>query len=170
MRRLAALALACAVMPHGAAAREGDQIEAHAGDLTIIHLWSRDPDGFRQAWLGSTPPNLPTTSRTARNEQIQQFILYVNCKPDGAGKCRLRARVVITAPDGTPYGEPLEFMAMPALQPVGRDIIGLTPNGIALTVEDGEQLGEYRIDLAVTDETAGVTARSTVHIEVVEAQ
>jgi hypothetical protein len=170
MRRLAALALACAVLPQGAGAKDGDNIEARAGDLKILHLWSLDPEGFLQAWAGPTPPHLPTASRTARNQPIQQFILYGNCAVDRDGNCRLSARVDITAPDGTPYGEPLIFMAMPPAPPVPRDVIGLTPNGIGLTIEDGEQLGEYRIDLALTDENAGVTARSTVHIEVVEAE
>lgn len=170
MRRLAALTLACAVLPQGAVAKDGDTIEALAGDFRIMHLWSRDPQGFLQAWAGPTPPNLPTSSRTTRNQPIQQFILYGNCTLDEQGNCRLSARVDITAPDGKPYGQPLIFMAMPPGPPVPRDVYGLTPNGIGLTIEDGEQLGEYRIDLAVTDENAGVTARSTVHLEVEEAE
>jgi len=170
MRRLAALAFACVLLPLHAAAREGDNVEAAAGDLRIIHLWSNDPEGFLEAWSGPTPPNLPTTSRAIRNQPVQQFILYVNCTPNEAGNCLLTARATITAPDGTPYGEPMAFTALPASPPVPRNNIGLAPNSIGLRIEDGEQLGEYRIDLAVTDEHAGVTATSTVHLEAVEAE
>lgn len=170
MRRLAAVALACALVPHHAEAREGDNVEAAAGDLRIVHLWSNDPDGFLEAWGGPTPPNLPTSSQATRNQPIQQFILYANCTPDAAGNCLLTARVTITAPDGTPYGEPMAFTALPASPPAPRNNIALAPNSIGLRIEDGEQLGEYRIDLAVTDANAGVTATSTVHLVAVEAE
>lgn len=166
---LALLAFALA-LPQPAWAKEGDNVEAQAGDLRIIHLWSRDPEGFLKAWSQPTPPHLTTSSRTARNQPIQQFILYANCTPDKAGMCRLEARVDITAPDGTAYGKPMIFTALPATTPVPRNNIGLTPNGIGLRIEDGEQLGFYRVDLAVTDANAGVTAESTVHLEVVEKQ
>ena len=168
--RLAALALACAAMSSAAAAREGDNVEAQAGDLRIVHLWTTNPEGFMEAWSQPTPPTLQTSSRAARNQPIQQFILYANCTPDEAGNCLLTARVDITAPDGSRYGEPMEFPALPPMLPVPRGNIGMAPNAIGLVIEDGEQLGDYRIDLAVTDENAGVTARSTVHLEVVEAE
>lgn len=145
-------------------------MEAQAGELRIIHIWSTDPDGFMEAWNQPTPPNLQFSSRAERNQHIQQFILYANCAQDAAGNCALNARLDITAPDGTPYGEPIEFAAMPPTPPVPRNNIGMTPASIGLVVEDGEQLGTYRFDLAVTDENAGVTARSVLHIEVVEAQ
>lgn len=170
IRRLAALALACAALSSVAEAREGDNVEARAGDLRIIHLWTTDPEAFLEAWSQSTPPTLQTSSRTVRNQPIQQFILYANCTPDDAGNCLLTARVAITAPDGTAYGDPMEFPALPLMPRVPGNNIGLAPNSIGLVIEDGEQLGEYRIDLAVTDENAGVTATSTVYLEVVEAE
>ncbi len=168
-RALLASALLAAATIIPAQAREGDNVEATAGDLKIIHLWTKDPAGFIAAWQGSTPPNLPTSSRTQRNTAIQQFILFVNCTPDEAGNCRLEARVDITAPDGTPYGEPMVFEALPTTPAGPRDTILLAPASIGLKIEDGEQLGLYRITLAVTDGNAGTTATSLVHIEVVEA-
>lgn len=170
IRRLSALALLCAAFSPTAQAREGDNLQASAGDLRIIHLWTTDPDEFLEAWNQPTPPRLATSSRTTRNRPIQQFILYSNCTPDNAGNCLLTARVVVTAPDGTPYGEPMEFAALPSMPPVPRDNIGLAPNSIGLVIEDDEQLGEYRIELSVTDENAGVTATSTIHLEVVETE
>jgi hypothetical protein len=121
-----------------------------------------------QAWAGPTPPNLPTASRVERNQRITQAILYVNCTPDDAGACHLAATVTITAPDGTPYGDPISFDAVKGPNTVARNNIGLSPAGIGLTIEDGEQLGRYRIALAVTDRNTGRTATSIVHIEAVE--
>ena len=146
----------------------GDNVEASAGDLKIIHLWTTDHEAFMQAWAGPTPPKLPTASRVERNQRITQAILYVNCEPDAAGACHLAANVTITAPDGTPYGEPLVFDALKGPNTVPRGNIGLSPNSIGLTIEDGEQLGRYRVELAVTDVNAGRTATSIVHIEAVE--
>lgn len=151
------------------AAPERDNVEAAAGDLKIIHLWTADPAAFMEAWAGPTPPTLPTATRIERNQRLTQAILYVNCEPDAAGACHLAATVTITAPDGTPYGEPLVFDAFKGPSTVARGNIGLAPAGIGLTIEDGEQLGRYRVELAVTDVNTGRTATSVVHIEAVEA-
>jgi len=120
------------------------------------------------AWNGPTPPHLPTSTTVERNQCITQAILYVNCTRDEAGACHLTARITITAPDGTPYGEAFEFDALMGKVRTAPDAIGLAQAGIGLMVEDGEQLGRYRIALDVTDENAGVTATSIVHIKAVE--
>lgn len=111
---------------------------------------------------------MSTTTRTKRNQPIQQFILYANCTRNQAGQCHLTARVDITAPDGTPYGESLAFEALPLGTSAPPGAIGMAPNSIGLIVEDGEQLGIYRVKLAVTDEIGSVTATHTAEIEVSE--
>lgn len=143
--------------------------EGRAGDLQILQLWTRNPDAFLREWAKPTPPTLETASRTARNQAIQQFIIFSTCKPDTAGNCRLTARVEIVGPDGAPYGEPMAFTVwdnQPAPPP---QRLILSPNSIGLIVEDGEKLGTYQIRLAVTDAHAGVTAESLSAIEVREA-
>ena len=168
-----AIALAFALLgsvPASAQLPEADNVEATAGKLKVIHLWTKDPEAFLEAWNGPTPPTLPTSSTVQRNVPIQQFILYANCQTNDSGECLLSAKVDIIAPDGEPYGEPLIFAALPAIVPPPENNIGLAPNSIGLVIEDGEQLGSYRIHLAVTDEHAGVTANSVVSIEVTEAE
>ncbi len=146
-----------------------DNIEAAAGELRVIHLWSADPEAFMAAWAGPTPPNLPTSKQMERNQPIQQFVLYANCTRNAGGECHVTAKVRITAPDGSAYGDPLAFEVVkgPATVPPGN--IGMAAGGIGLRVEDGEQLGRYRVELVVTDHNAGVTATSVVHLEAVEA-
>lgn len=150
-------------------APERDNVEAAAGDLRIIHLWTAEPEAFMEAWMGPTPPTLPTTTRAIRNQRLTQAILFANCTPDDAGECHLAAKVTITAPDGSAYGDPISFDALKGPATHARNVIGLTHAGIGLTIEDGEQLGRYRIELAVTDVNTGRTATSVVHIEAVEA-
>ena len=154
--------------PSPSLAQEADNVEASAGDLKIIHLWTKDTEGFMRAWEGPTPPRLPTSTTVERNQRITQAILYVNCTKDENGACHLSATVDITAPDGTPYGEPMTFDALKGKVTLGPNVIGLSQAGIGLVIEDGEQLGRYRIKINVTDENAGVTATSIVHIEAVE--
>jgi hypothetical protein len=146
-----------------------DNVEAEAGELRIIHLWSRDPEDFMTAWAGPTPPNLPTSTRMERNQPIQQFVLYANCTRDTAGECDVTATVMITAPDGSAYGEPLAFEIIKGSATVPPGNIGLAAGGIGLRVEDGEQLGRYRVELKATDRNSGLTATSVVHLEAVEA-
>lgn len=76
--------------------------------------------------------------------------------------------VVIIAPDGTPYGDPLAFEVIKGVATVPPGNIGSATGGVGLMFEDGEQLGRYRVELAVTDHNAGVTATITVHLEAVE--
>ncbi|GAB5350217.1 hypothetical protein [Alteriqipengyuania sp. 357] len=164
------LALWLALVPRAAAAQEAGSAAAQAGELRIVHLWSADPEAFLAQWNQPDPPTTtaPTTTRTARNRPIRQFILYSGCQRDFAAQCHLSAVVTITAPDGTPYGDPLAFDALPLSPPVAQGF-GLAPNSIGLVIEDGDQLGEYTVQLAVTDEIAGVTARQTSVLEIVEA-
>ena len=168
MRRfLFASALAALALP--AAAADGDNIEGQAGSFRIVHLWADDQQRFLEQWSQPTPPSLTTTSRFERNETGYQFIIFANCQADAAGNCSLSAKVDVIAPDGSAYGEPLVWRAWDDQPAPPRDLLVLAPSSMALTVEDGEQLGLYRIELAVTDENAGVTATSRVTLTVVEA-
>lgn len=155
-----------AEQPGKAADRE--VIQAEAGDFKIIHLWSTQPDAFLKAWSGPTPPQLPSSGRMKRNQVIQQFILFANCTRDNAGHCHLAARMEITAPDGSRYGEVLEFDALDGPAPATPNVIGLTSAGIALVIEDGEQLGRYRVRLTVTDTNADLTVTTLRFLEAVE--
>ena len=94
--------------------------------------------------------------------------MYGGCQRDFAGQCHLSAVVTVTAPDGTPYGDPIAFDALPLSPPVAQGF-GLAPNSIGLVIEDGEQLGDYTVQLDVTDEIAGLTASQTSVLEIVEA-
>ena len=93
----------------------------------------------------------------------------MNCTENDAGECHLAATVDITAPDGTPYGDQLAFDTLKGPNNLPTNMIGLTPNGIGLIIEDEDQLGRYRIELNVKDVHSDLTATSVVHIEAVEA-
>ncbi len=166
---LALVAPSTPVAAQDAAPPPRDNVEASAGELRVIHLWSTQPDAFMAAWAGPTPPRLPTSSRMERNQPIQQFVLYANCTRNPAGECHVTAKVLISAPDGSAYGDPLAFEVVkgPVTAPPGN--IGLAAGSIGLRVEDGEQLGRYRVELQATDHNSGLTATSVVHLEAVEA-
>ena len=163
-----AIAVALASIPAAGAAQEADNVEALAGDFRIVHLWTTDPEAFLEAWKQPTPPTLATTTRTQRNRPIQQFIIFGNCRANEAGDCHLTARVDITAPDGSPYGEPMVFEALPPSPAPPRGRLILAPASIGFQVEDGEQLGTYRVALAVTDEVSAQTATSRISLQVDE--
>lgn len=156
-----------AAQPEGAS-QSADNIEASAGELRIIHLWSRDPDQFMTAWRGPTPPNLPISSIMERNQVIQQFVLYANCTRNEAGECHVSATVDIFAPDGTRYGDQLAYDVVKGANTAAPGNIGMAEGGIGLRVEDGEQLGRYRVELRASDHVSGLTAVSIVHLEAVE--
>ena len=171
---LISLAAALAVLvPTSVAAQDADAPAAaqfEPGAFRIMPLWSTDPEGFLAVWGQPTPPTLSTTLSTVRNQPIQQFILYANCTRNDEGHCHLRARVSITGPDGSPYGEEMVFDALPQGVPVVEENhFGLAPNSIGIRVDDDEQVGFYTVDLEITDVFAGTKAYNTVQIEVTEA-
>jgi hypothetical protein len=168
MHRLAAAALATLSLAGPLRAAEGDNPDAMAGSLKIVQLWIEDAERFEREWAQPTPPHITTTARYERNQRADQVILFANCQADAAGKCRLSAKVDIVAPDGTAYGEPMVFPLWDNQPAPPRNVLVRTPVSIGLVVEDGEQLGPYRIALAVTDENTGLTATSRVTLTVVE--
>lgn len=167
----AALTAATAVCPPLAAqsAPQGN-MEAQAGNLRIVQAWTVDPKGFQAAFAQPSLPALQAHSAAERNQPIHLMILYADCQRDPDDKCWLTAQVRITAPDGTPYGGQVAFDALPMGPgaPAGR--FGLAPGSMALIVENGEQLGRYKVELAVTDEIAVQTAVSVVYLDIVEAK
>ena len=171
-RWLGLAAIMCALTAVAApplAAREAAGAQAKAGNLLVTQIWTTDPKGLQSRLDQAARPLLSASATAARNEPISLLIFYANCQRDPDGKCWLTARASITAPDGTPYGEPVGFDVLPMGPgaPAGR--LALAPGSMALVVENGEQLGRYRVQLAVTDEIAVQTATSVVHLDIVEA-
>lgn len=170
LRALSAGALAALVAPPALAQpASADNPEARAGDLRIMQLWTTNPDGFKASIAKSAEPRVTNETGAMRNQPIHQFIAYANCRRDPDDHCWLSAKVHITGPDGKPYGEQLAFDPLPLGPAAPRGSIGIAPNSFALVIEDGEQLGRYRIELAVTDEIAVQTAVSVVHLDIGEA-
>lgn len=168
---LAALFVLTAPTPAPAAAQAvpADNPEARAGDLRIVQLWTTEGERLKASLQRGERPDLAYSTTAMRNQPIQQVILYADCQRDPDDHCWLTAKIGITAPDGTPYGEPLAFDALPIGSAAARGAVGLAPNSITLVIEHGEQLGRYRVELAVTDEIAVQTAVSVVHLHIVEA-
>jgi len=164
-----ALAAAALCAPIAAQPASGDNMEAQAGELRIVQVWTTDPKSFVASFAQPNLPALRASTTAARNQPIHLIILYANCQRDPDGKCWLTARVEITAPDGKPYGKPVVFDALPMGEGAAKGALGLAPGSMALIVENGEQLGRYRVQLAVTDEIAVQTAVSVVHLDIVEA-
>ncbi|WP_234026449.1 hypothetical protein [Qipengyuania thermophila] len=144
-------------------------VESRAGNLHVIHLWTTDPDTLAQQ-MGSGARPAPRTSLAARRlQRVQQLILFGNCRRDPDGKCWLSARVRITAPDGQPYGEELAFDAWPLGPAPAGNGFALAPGAVAVTIEPGEMLGRYTVELMLTDEISVHTAVSVVHLDISEA-
>ncbi|MEE9432901.1 MAG: hypothetical protein V3V15_01515 [Sphingorhabdus sp.] len=151
------------------AKKPANPVEARAGNLHIIQLWSSDQQRFLKEWKQPTPPHLTTDSSIERNKPIFQFIIIGGCQANEAGNCDLSGETRMTGPDGKPYGEPLNFAVWDNLPAPPPNILSLAPAGIGLTVEDGEKLGPYKIKLSVTDNVAKVTATTEVTITAEEA-
>jgi hypothetical protein len=171
LQAAAALAGAMTVCPPlTAQTAPPENMEAQAGNLRIVHVWTTDAKSFRAAFGQPSLPALQAHTTAERNQPIHLMILYANCQRDPDDKCWLTAQVRITAPDGTPYGKPAKFNALPMGPGTPQGRLGLAPGSMALIVENGEQLGRYKVQLAVTDEIAVQTAVSVIYLDIVEAK
>lgn len=127
-----------------------------------------DYDGFWKAWEGPTPPQVSITNRTERGKPITAMLIFSGCKAGANGNCNLTADYTITAPNGTPYGNPLSGPVW-KLPPAPGYNLQLSEGGIGFAVEPGEMLGQYTLKAIVTDHVARLTLAVETKVEVVEA-
>ena len=142
--------------------------QAKVENLMVVQLWTDDSDGFLKAWGQATPPNLRTTTTIERNKHITAFVIFAGCKGDAAGKCNLRGSFVFHDPDGQIYGEQHDLTFWDGPAPDGYNL-RLSPIGPSMVIEDKEKLGDYSVNITITDRNSGATAVTEEKLTVVEA-
>ena len=141
---------------------------ASKNGLGLQMMITADYDGFWKAWEGPTPPHLSVTDRVERGRPVNAMLIFSGCKAGADGNCNVTALYNITAPDGTPYGEPQSAIVWRLLPAPGYNL-QLSEGSIGMVVEPGEQLGRYVLKATVTDHVAGTVLTVEAPVEVVEA-
>lgn len=130
---------------------------ASSGNFAILQVATTDPDTLVAEWSKETPGvSLKTSTRAARNQRIETFIVFKGCRADTSGNCNVTVDYEVFDPAGKSYAAVkgdvwVGYPPAPDLQ------LQLSASSLALSVEDKDPLGPYRVHAKVTDHVAGVT-------------
>ena len=115
-------------------------------------ILTTDEEGLLKRWgTPSETVDVTTSSTVERNRPITAFIVFGGCKVDQDGNCNLVAKFKIYQPDGKIYGDVPEMEVWSGKPIPPNHSIQLSVAYLKVTIENGEQLGEYRVESVVTD-------------------
>jgi hypothetical protein len=138
-------------------------------DFGVQQISTTDAPALQRAWAQPTPGvQIATQQMATRNQKIVNFMMFRGCKADMDGNCHVSARFEIFDPAGKPYGTPGEGAVWDGPPPAPGDM-QLSNSGYGLLVEDGEQLGKYRVVARTTDKVAGISLATEATLAIGEA-
>jgi hypothetical protein len=131
-------------------------------------------DDEKQAFKNWGTPSqsvyFPTSDKIERNKIITALIVFGGCAADANGNCDLKMQITVYQPDGAIYSK-LPVMEVWSGKPAPPDkSLGLSVGYLRVIIEDGEQLGKYKVATKVTDEISGDSMLLTSYFTVIEAK
>lgn len=145
------------------------------GKLAAQMVITDDPENALKNW--GTPSEtvyFPAADKIERNKAITAFAVFGGCAVNASGNCDLNMQITIYQPDGSVYSE-LPSMEVWSGKPAPSNPaqsnrgLGLSVEYMLLIIEEGEQLGKYKLDTTVTDSVSGNTMLLTSYFTAVEA-
>ena len=140
------------------------------GKLIAQMVITDDPERTLKNW--GTPSEtvyFPTADKIERNKAITAFVVFGGCAVNSSGNCDLNMQITIYQPDGSVYSE-LPSMEVWSGKPAPSNRgLGLSVEYMLLIIEEGEQLGKYKLDTTVTDSVSGNTMLLISYFTAVEA-
>ena len=136
---------------------DSDNIKSKDGFGVIMQLIN--DESFFDNWKKPEPPNLKFTKTAIRNKKVFIVFLFINPGLDQSSVANVIADVLIKAPNGEIYGsfKNIEIWKRPYDTPRNHIQLGIAHLG--LVVEDGEQLGTYKIEAEIKDEIKNVSLK-----------
>ena len=134
-------------------------------------ILTTDEQGLLKKWnTPSETVNVNTSSTVERNSPISAFIVFGGCKVDQQGNCDLATKFKIYQPDGKLYAD-LPEMEVWSGKPVPPNrSIQLSVAYLKVVIENGEQLGKYRVDSVVTDKIGKERVKLSSVFEAIEGK
>lgn len=144
--------------------------QASQGAFAVMQIATTDPQKLLTAWAQPTPGvEISTQSSATRNQVIAVFLVFHGCKPDADGRCNLTASFEVFGPDGKPYAQQKEAPVFDGVPTPVAGAMQLSNASLGLRIEDGEELGEYRVVAHTTDHVAKITLTTQQVLTIVEA-
>ncbi len=157
---MAAVLLALAAMPVQAqpAPPDGGLNIASNGALSIMQMATENADALIAAWPNpSADAQMKSTAAIRYGHTITTFLVFRGCKPDRAGKCNVTADFEVITPRGQVATRTLAVPVWVGPKPPVTGVL-LAKTGFAITMDDSNAAGLYRIRATTTDHVANTTA------------
>jgi hypothetical protein len=138
-------------------------------DFGAQQVSTTDPAALQRAWAQPTPGvQISTQQMATSNQLIFTFMIFRGCTADMDGNCHVWARFEIFDPAGKPYSKPAEGAVWDGPPPMSGNM-QLGGSGFGLLIEDGEQLGKYRVVARTTDKVANIGLATEAIVTIGEA-
>lgn len=124
-----------------------------------VQMWLINDDSFFDNWNKPETPNLRFTGTALRNKKVFIIFLFINPGLDQSSKASVVADVLIKSPDGATYGSFKEIEIWQRAYDTPWNSIQLGVAHLGLIIEDGEQLGTYKIEAEVKDKIKNITLK-----------
>jgi hypothetical protein len=125
------------------------------GDMGAMVFMTNDPEGFFKQWnkppSPDYKPSIATVSEAQRGDVVMAVVLFSGCKPDQNGKCNSQVDFRVINPDGSIYSDLSGGELWVNKPAIPKGSLQLSVDNLGFKVELDDQLGEYRIEVAVRD-------------------
>lgn len=146
-----------------------DPSVAAANGFGIQLIMTNDSQQLLETWSRPAPiARVPRAVQITRGQPIEAMVFFSGCTADERGQCVVTADYHLATPLGTTYGEFRDIEVWrdkPALE-YGQ--IGLAVDRFGMVADPHDPLGEYTIDVTVTDHVAKHSLRVSSAFEVIE--
>lgn len=142
---------------------------ASQGEFGTQQISTTNPEALQRAWAEPTRGvEIATQESATRNQRISVFVIFRGCQADTDGNCHITTRFETFDPAGKPYGTPAEGPVWDGPPPAPGNL-QLGNSGLGLRIEDGEQLGKYRVIARTTDRVANISLATELTLTISEA-
>lgn len=124
-----------------------------------VQMWITNDESFFDDWKKPETPKLRFTETAIRNKKVFIIFLFINPGLDQSSTANVIADVLIKAPDGEIYGSFKDMEIWQRVYDTPRNSIQLGVGHLGLVIEDGEQLGTYKIEAVIKDELKAITLK-----------
>ena len=119
-------------------------------------LWIIDDHSFFDNWNKPETPKVPITKTAIRNKPVFIIFLFINPGTDQESKANVTADVTITCPDGKVYGDFKDVKIWQQIYRAPQNSIQLAVDNLGVEIEDGEQLGTYKVEAKIKDKIKNI--------------
>ena len=120
-------------------------------------LWIINDESFFDAWNKPETPRVPITKTAIRNKPVVIIIFFINPGLDQESKANVVADITIKSPDGKVYGNFNDIEIWQRIYSAPRNAIQLAIGNLDVKIEEGEQLGIYKVEAKIKDKIKNIT-------------